>query len=66
MYYHDEAGNLRRMPAQWTSLASADAFVAIAAGRSSLRVEDLLKLIALIEQQLGKRTKYQGKRVSSK
>ncbi|MCC6507392.1 MAG: Y4bD/Y4pK family protein [Aquimonas sp.] len=66
VYYHDEAGDLRRIPAPWTSLATADAFVTTAAGRSSLRLEDLLKLVALIEQQLGKRTTHRGKRVSSK
>ena len=50
VYYHDEAGNLCRMNAQWTSAADADAFVVIAAGRSSLRVSDLLQLTAVVEQ----------------
>ena len=51
VYYHDEAGKLCHMNAQWTSLAAVDAFVMTAAGRSSLRVADLLELVALIEQR---------------
>jgi hypothetical protein len=51
VYYHGEAGKLCRMNAQWTSLAAVDAFVMTSAGRSSLRVADLLQLVALIEQQ---------------
>jgi hypothetical protein len=50
-FYHDEAGKLCRINAQWTSLAAGDAFVLTSAGRSSLRVADLLQLVALIEQQ---------------
>ena len=50
VYFHDVAGNLCRMNAQWTSAADADAFVVIAAGRSSLRVSDLLQLAAVVEQ----------------
>jgi hypothetical protein len=50
VYYHDKAGELRRMPAQWTSMAVVDAFVQTSAGRSSLRVSDLLQLAALIGQ----------------
>jgi hypothetical protein len=50
VYYHDEAGKLCRMNAQWTSAAEADLFVLTSAGRSSLRVSDLLVLAGLIEQ----------------
>ena len=50
VYYHDEAGKLCRMNAQWTSVADVDAFVLTSAGRSSLRVADLLQLVALVEQ----------------
>ena len=49
VYYHDEAGKLCRMNAQWTSVADVDTFVLTSAGRSSLRVDDLLQLVALIE-----------------
>ena len=50
VYYHDDAGKLCRMSALWTSAAEADLFVLTSAGRSSLRVSDLLQLVALIEQ----------------
>jgi hypothetical protein len=70
VYYHDESGNLRRIATQWTSLAAADAFVMTSAGRSSLRVEDLLQLVVLVEQQRSalrpKRLKRRGKDASSK
>jgi len=70
VYYHDDAGNLRRIAALWTSLAPSDAFVATAAGRSSLRVEDLLQLAALVEQQVRalspKKATPAGKKSSSK
>jgi hypothetical protein len=48
VYYHDAAGRLCRICAQWTSLAEVDAFVQVSAGRSSPRVADLLQLAALI------------------
>jgi Family of unknown function (DUF5372) len=50
VYFRDDAGELKRMPASWTSLGPADAFVSISAGRSNLRVSDLLQLAALIGQ----------------
>jgi Family of unknown function (DUF5372) len=50
VYYHDDAGKLCRLPAQWTSAADVDPFVVTSAGRSSLRVGDLLQLVALIER----------------
>ena len=50
LFYYDEAGKLCRIPAQWTSMAAVDAFVQTSAGRSSLRVSDLLQLAVLIAQ----------------
>jgi hypothetical protein len=50
VYFHDEAGKLCRMSAQWTSVADVDLFVLTSAGRSHLRVDDLLQLVALIKQ----------------
>jgi hypothetical protein len=35
----------------WTSAARPDALVALSAGRSHFRVEDLLQLVALIARQ---------------
>ena len=48
VYFHDDSGELKRLPAAWTSAASVDAFVVISAGRSHFRVEDLLELANLI------------------
>jgi hypothetical protein len=49
VYYHDAAGKLCRMSAQWTSAAEVDLFVLTSAGRSCLRVSDLLALVDVIE-----------------
>jgi hypothetical protein len=48
VYFYDDYGDLRRLPAAWTSAASPDAFVEISAGRSHFRIEDLLHLTVLI------------------
>jgi hypothetical protein len=50
VYFHDAAGKLCRMSAQWTSAAAVDLFVLTSAGRSSLRVSDLLELVGVVEQ----------------
>lgn len=50
VYFHDAAGKLCRMSAQWTSAAEVDLFVLTSAGRSSLRVSDLLELVRVVEQ----------------
>ncbi|WP_207911269.1 DUF5372 family protein, partial [Roseateles saccharophilus] len=50
VYFHDAAGRLCRMSAQWTSAAEVDLFVLTSAGRSSLRVSDLLELVGMVEQ----------------
>jgi hypothetical protein len=51
VYFHDETGRLRRLPAAWTSAAPPDAFVKISAGRSHFRTKDLLQLAVLIARQ---------------
>jgi hypothetical protein len=38
------------VPASWTDVEEADPFVALSAGRTLFRVEDLLALSALIEE----------------
>jgi hypothetical protein len=48
VYFHTSGGDLISVPAIWTSLSSTDPFTAVAAGRSLLRVDDLLELAALI------------------
>ena len=48
VYFLDDAGDLKRMPAAWTSAAVPNAFETVSAGRSHFRIEDLLQLTMLI------------------
>ena len=49
VYFYDDAGRLRKIPARWTDVVANDPFVVVAAGRSAFRVADLLALADLIE-----------------
>ena len=49
VYFLDSSGQMQRLPAAWTDVAGVAPFVTVAAGRSALRVEDLLQLAYLIE-----------------
>jgi hypothetical protein len=51
---------------QWTSLAEVDPFVQTSAGRSSLRVSDLLQLAALTGQLKATLKTVRGKRAAPK
>jgi hypothetical protein len=46
----EEDGTLKSLPTGWTDAAAPDVFVAVAAGRSPFRAEDLLGLAELIER----------------
>ena len=46
--YYDDSGQLRSMLTSWTSLHELDSFMAASAGRSWFRVDDLLRLSALM------------------
>jgi hypothetical protein len=48
VYFDDGGGHLSSVPASWTSLSPVDPFIAVAAGRSLFRVEDLLELVRLV------------------
>lgn len=48
VYFLDSSGQVQRLPASWTDVVGEDPFVAVAAGRSPLRVEDLLRLADLV------------------
>ena len=48
VYYRDGQGLVTSLPAGWTSVVPADAFVAVGAGRSRFRVQDLIDLAALV------------------
>jgi hypothetical protein len=50
VYFHDEAGQVVRLPARWTNAKPADAFAVVAAGRCRFRVDDLLRLVDLVER----------------
>ena len=50
VYFLDAAGHMQRLPVSWTDVAGEDVFVAMAAGRSPLRVEDLLQLADLLDR----------------
>ena len=49
VYFRNPHGVLTSIPTCWTSLFGRDPFVAMAAGRSYFRVEDLVELARLIE-----------------
>jgi hypothetical protein len=50
VYFLDSSGQLQRLPGSWTDVVGEDPFVAVAQGRSPLRVKELLKLVDLVEQ----------------
>jgi hypothetical protein len=60
VFFFEDDGQLRSIPAGFTDVDRPDPFVAVAAGRSSLRVEDLLALADLLE---GLRLSKQRRRV---
>jgi hypothetical protein len=49
VFFLDQDGVQRSLPRAWTDAADVDPFVALAAGRSAFRVEDLVALSALID-----------------
>ena len=53
VFYRDHHGHLASLPARWTSVAAEDAFVVAAAGRSRLRLADLVVLAALVQELRG-------------
>jgi hypothetical protein len=51
VFFLDEDGVQRSRPRAWTDAADVDPFVVVAAGRSWLRVCDLVELVELVEAQ---------------
>ena len=49
VFFFDDDGVQRSLPRGWTDAGDVDAFVALAAGRSALRVAELLELVELLE-----------------
>lgn len=56
VYYLDGFGELVSIPAQWTDAVPADPFIAVAAGRSVLRVAELLRLVKAVRDWKEKST----------
>ncbi len=51
MFYRERGTRrVRSLPTRWTDVAGIDPFVALAAGRSRFRIEDLLLLVDLLGQ----------------
>lgn len=48
--FFDEDGHLRSLLASWTDVDEPDAFTRAAAGRSWLRMDDLARLRALVDE----------------
>lgn len=48
VFYRDPQGHRASLPAHWTSLAPGDPYIAVGAGRSQFRVQDLIDLAALL------------------
>ena len=48
LYCRDQEGKLIPVPARWTDRVEPDPLVAISAGRSPFRLEDLLELTRLV------------------
>jgi hypothetical protein len=48
VYFHDEAGELVSLPAEWTDAVAPDPFVVVAAGRAPFRLASLIELSELI------------------
>ena len=55
MFFFDDEGVQRSLPRGWTDAGDVDPFVVMAAGRSALRVEDLVALTELIAEIRGAR-----------
>lgn len=53
VFFFDEQGTQRSLPRAWTDADDPDPFVALAAGRSALKVADLLELIELVRARAG-------------
>ena len=53
VYFHDDCGQLREIPAVWTDFVKGDVFVEMAAGRSPLHAGTLLELAELVERMAG-------------
>lgn len=49
VFFVDDDGVQKSLPTGWTDAGPVDVFVALAAGRSPLRVEDLVRLVEVVD-----------------
>ena len=49
VFFFDEDGVQRSLPTGWTDAVASDPFIALAGGRSALRVADLVGLTELLD-----------------
>jgi hypothetical protein len=54
VYFLDSSGHVQRLPTSWTNVVE-DPFVTVAAGRSPLRLDELLELAGLLDRLDGGR-----------
>ena len=48
VYFHDEQGQLKALPAGWTDIFPADPFIIVSGGRSAFRFHELRELSRLL------------------
>ena len=48
VYFHDDSGQLARLPLQWTDVVPDDPRVEVGAGRAHSRYDDLCRLVDLL------------------
>jgi hypothetical protein len=53
VYYRDQNGRMRFLPAGWTNLAAPDPFVLMSEGRAYFRVEDLIQVQERLKEWKG-------------
>jgi hypothetical protein len=55
VYFYDRDGKLKLLPASWTDIVAPDPFVMVAAGRTPVRIDDMLRLVDLVREIQGGR-----------
>jgi hypothetical protein len=60
VFFVDDEGQTRWLPASWTSVEPPDPFVVMASGRAAFRAQDLLelaRLVAVLQPKSAQRTR---------
>jgi hypothetical protein len=57
VYFYDDAGQLARLPCQWTDVAPDDPTVVVGAGRAHFRYDDLCRLADLVTGLAARRSR---------